>query len=284
MEGAKVGSTDIIYRPGRSIHGGEYRWAIGTAGSTTMLAMSLLPLGCFADCTLSFTISGGLFQDFAPSPYHTRYVLLPLLKRMGIDAHLEVKQPGYVPRGGGLIEVRVEPLIDRIKALALIERGKVQRIKGVALSSHLETQKVAERMAAECEQRLAGAGYQADIERRNDTTALQKGAALVVWAETDSGCLIGFDRAGRPGRTSEVIGKYVATNLIRTLETEATVDRFLADQLVLYAALAEGTSQYNIPEMTDHVEANLWLVEQLLGARASVKGNVVSVEGVGLHK
>jgi RNA 3'-terminal phosphate cyclase len=42
MERAEVGSSEITYRPGKRIKGGAYEWDIGTAGSTTMLAMSLL--------------------------------------------------------------------------------------------------------------------------------------------------------------------------------------------------------------------------------------------------
>ena len=46
----------------------------------------------------------------------------------------------------------------------------------------------------------------------------------------------GDDRAGEPRRTSEDIGRY------------------LADQLIFYAALADGVSQYRILRLTEHVD------------------------------
>jgi RNA 3'-terminal phosphate cyclase (ATP) len=281
VEGAEVGSREIVYRPGKRIKGGFYQWEIGTAGSTTMLAMTLLLVGCFADRPSAFRISGGLFQDFAPSAYHMQYVLLPTLTKMGLTAELEMKQPGYVPRGAGVIELRVKPVTTMLSPLVLSEQGEVRRIEGIALSSHLKEQKVSQRMADECREQLGVEGYEAHIESKYDTQAKQKGAALNIWAETSTGCIIGADRAGRPGRRSEEIGRYVARNLLDDLKTGATVDRYLADQLIPYCALAQRTSQYAIPQTTDHVETNLWLVGEILGAKTELDGNRVKIDGVG---
>jgi RNA 3'-terminal phosphate cyclase (ATP) len=65
------------------------------------------------------------------------------------------------------------------------------------------------------------------------------------------------------------------------LATGATVDRYLADQLILYAALADGVSEYRIPRLTEHIETNLWLVESILGAKSEVNKNLVKIQGVG---
>ena len=279
VEKAEVGSHEIIYRPGKQLMGGVYEWDIGTAGSTTMLAMSLVLVGCFADKPSTFRISGGLFQDFAPSAYHMQQVLFPLLRRMGASAELEVKKPGYVPEGKGVIEVKVKPAEGRLRPLVLPQQGKITGIKGIALSSHLEEQGVSQRMAEECRNRLREDGYHADIESRHDTQANQKGAILSVWAETDSGCLIGSDRAGRRGRSSEEIGRYVARNLLQDLKTGATVDRYAADQLIPYCAVADGPSEYAIPAITEHVETNLWLVHRILGSSTSLEHNRVMIQG-----
>jgi len=72
----------------------------------------------------------------------------------------------------------------------------------------------------------------------------------------------------------------VAQNLLEDLDTGATVDRYLADQLIIYAALAGGTMEYIIPRLSEHVDANIWLAEKL-GARAKLEGNTVHIEGLG---
>ena len=105
LDGGEIGSGEIWFEPGGEVEGGHYEWDIGTAGSTTLLAMTLLPAACFSTGTISFTISGGLFQDFAPSAYHMQYVFFPALRSMGITAELNIIRPGYVPRGGGIIGV-----------------------------------------------------------------------------------------------------------------------------------------------------------------------------------
>ena len=281
VENAAVGSKEITYIPREKFKGGEYHWDIGTAGSTTMFAQALLPLACFAEKPSKFRLEGGLFQDFAPSAYHMKFVLLPLLKKMGIRAELEIIRPGYVPKGKGIIEIEVEP-VEKLKPFNLIEQGKITSINGIALSSHLEEKKVSQRMAQECRKILNAQGYKSEIEEIYDKSSLQEGAALAIYADTSSGSVIGSDRAGRPGRRSESIGRYVAQNFMEDVNTSAAVDRYIADQLIIYAGLAEGISRYSIPRITEHVETNLWLIEEFLGARTKISDNlIIEIEGIG---
>jgi RNA 3'-terminal phosphate cyclase (ATP) len=284
LSGGEIGSSEIRFKPGGEVKGGYYEWDIGTAGSTTLLAMTLLPAACFATGAMSFKISGGLFQDFAPSAYHMQYVFFPVLSKMGINARLSIIRPGYVPRGGGVVEVTVEPLTGKIKPISLLSQGDVVGIEGVALASHLKERRVSERMVEKCNQVLKSNGYRAQIKVIYDTLALQRGAALMLYAKTSSGGIIGADRAGEPRRTSEDIARYVARNLVEELAAGATVDRYLADQLIFYAALADGVSQYRIPRLTEHVETNLWLAETMLGARTEVNQNLVRIQGIGYYK
>ncbi len=283
LDGGEVGSKEIRFKPGKEVKGGYYQWDIGTAGSATLLVMTLLPAACFSRGAMRFKITGGLFQDFAPSAYHMQYVLFPLLNKMGITARLSIIRPGYVPRGGGIIEIALEPVRGRIKPIRLVRQGNVTGIEGIALSSHLRERKVSERMVARCSEVLRASGYSAEIEIVHDEMALQRGAALAIYAKTSSGCIIGADRAGEPRRTAEDIGRHVARHLIEDLATAATVDRYLADQLIFYAALAGGVSQYRIPGLTEHVETNLWLVGSVLGVKTEVSKNLVRIEGIGYY-
>jgi RNA 3'-terminal phosphate cyclase (ATP) len=280
VDGAKVNSTELIYQPGGRIKGGHYQFEIGSAGSTTLLAQTLLPLAIFADGESTLRISGGLFQDFAPSAHHMQHILLPALGKIGIKGRLKVIRPGYTPRGGGVIEVSMSPAESALSPLRLMKQGRVKRVCGVALSSHLEERMVSQRMAEECNRGLSEKGYSATIELLYDETALSPGASLALWAETDTGCLLGSDQAGRKGRSSEEIGRRVARNLLDDLETSATVDRYLADQLVIYAALAGEITEYVVPQVSEHVDTNLWLVTRF-GAKVSLEDNNLRVEGIG---
>jgi RNA 3'-terminal phosphate cyclase (ATP) len=136
-------------------------------------------------------------------------------------------------------------------------------------------------MAAGCREILAGSAP-VEIEVLQDSSALQRGAALFLRADTTTGCILGADQAGKPGRRSEAIAEFVVSTLREDLASGATVDRHLADQLVLFAALADGETRYRIPMITDHIESNLWIVETMLGARTVRDGNILTIVGIGL--
>ncbi|MEM5789025.1 MAG: RNA 3'-terminal phosphate cyclase [Syntrophobacteraceae bacterium] len=285
LEGAEVGSREIVYYPGKNLlRGGAYEWDIGTAGSATMMTLALVPIALFSGGKSRFIIRGGLFQDFAPTAFHLQKVLFPTLARMGASVRLEIKRPGYVPRGGGELVVHVEPLNGPLRPFERIEQGRIGRIEGISLASHLDGEKVARRMADSCEALLAQAGYRSEIQTIEDNTAVQKGAALLLWAETSTGCLIGSDRAGKRGRRSEAIAEHAVDALFEDLSTGATVDRFAADQLILFAGLALGRSTYKVPSQSDHIESNLWLIEKILGARIEGDGKLLTIHGAGFTR
>lgn len=280
LQGGTIGSQELVFRPGGLPQGGRFQWDIGTAGSTTMLALALLPLAAFAQAACTFRLTGGLFQDFAPSAFHLQHALLPLLGRMGLHAELRIVRPGYVPSGGGQIELTVEPVAEGLRPLTMLQQTGELRYWGMALSSHLEQRQVSQRMAQSCRQVLTQQGLRADIRVLHDDTAPQAGAALALFAEGAT-VLVGADRAGALRRSAESIGRFVAHALLEDLHSEATVDRHLADQLIIFAALAHGTSELRIPQVTDHVHTNLWLVETIVGAKTHLDGRHLRIQGVG---
>lgn len=279
-EGAMLNSKEVAFHPEKNcIKNGRFEWDIGTAGSATMLGLAVLPLGFLAQGASAYRITGGIFQDFAPNAYHTKYVLMKILKKISLSADLNVVKPGYVPYGAGVIEISVKPLRGEITPLQLTEQGKIVRIEGISLSSNLGESRVSQRMAEECNRVLNKRGLNADIEIINDKSASQKGAALSIWAVTDTGCVIGADMAGRRGRSSEEIGRTVAGNLLEDLDSGATVDRFAADQLIIYAGLSNGVSRYRIGRITEHMESNLWMIKDFLGAQASIEEGLLTIQG-----
>jgi len=284
VDGVEVGSRTIDFIPGSKIRGGSFEWHIGTAGSATMLALSVLPVACFSSAPVRARITGGLFQDFAPSPFHMQRVLAPLIRSMGADLSLDVTRPGYVPGGGGVIEMAVIPRRGGLDALVLGAAGRVRGVEGIALASHLAAQRVSARMATTCGAAIRAAGMACVIDHVDDTTAAHAGACLAIWAKSSStGSWFGADRAGKPGRSSEQIGRFVATTFLEDVRSGASVDRHLADQLVLFCALARGTSSYTVPRASAHLASNLWLVARF-GAQATVQARRVEIDGIGLTR
>jgi RNA 3'-terminal phosphate cyclase (ATP) len=138
-------------------------------------------------------------------------------------------------------------------------------------------------MASACQHHLTAAGLSCAIDPIDDTTAQHAGASLAIWAESTTGCVFGADRAGAFGRSSEAIGTFVAKTFLQDVRSGATVDRHVADQLVLFAAVAHGTSRYVVPRETEHLITNLWLIGQF-GARGVVERRHVVIDGLGLTR
>ena len=283
-EGLSSGSQEIIFRPGTLRTGRRYLWDIGTAGSTTLLGLGILPVLAFASSSVNVELRGGLFQDCAPSVFHLQYVILSLLHRMGLEAELVMERPGYVPRGEGIVRLAVQPVRKALRHLRIDEPGMVTRVWGIALSSHLEKRHVSERMAEAAREVLERAGHKAGFDVLYDQESLQPGAVLALFAELGEGVRLGADQAGALRRTAEFIGKHVAKQLLDDMKSGATLDRFAADQIIPFAALAEGESRFRVAAVTDHLLMNLWVAEKFFGVRGTIKGHILSMTGVGFQR
>ncbi|OGW47353.1 MAG: RNA 3'-terminal-phosphate cyclase [Nitrospirae bacterium RBG_19FT_COMBO_58_9] len=283
-EGLSPGSQEIVFRPGTLRTGRHYLWDIGTAGSTTMLGLGILPVLAFASSSVNVELRGGLFQDCAPSVFHLQHVLLPLLHCMGLEVELVMERPGYVPRGEGIVRLTVQPVRKQLRQLRIVDPGTVTRLWGVALSSHLEKRHVSERMADAAQEVLGSAGHKADIDVQYDQASLQPGAVLALFADLGEGVRLGADQAGALRRTAEFIGQHVAKQLLEDMKAGATLDRFASDQIIPFASLAEGESRFRIAAVTDHVLANLWLAEKFLGVTGRLNDHTLSITGVGFPR
>ena len=272
VSGARVGSMEITFEPSRIV-GGRFRAEIGTAGSIPMLIMTILPICIFAPEPVRVLIEkGGTDVRHAPTINYMRYVLLPVLAKMGVRARIRVLRYGYYPRGLGAVELSVEPLEGPLQPIVLEEFGELQAVRGVSVCTFLEKRKVADRQARAAREVLAQEGLKADIRVVYDrSNPAQRGSSIVLWAETDTGVLLGADSIGELGKPAEVVGREAAEGLLAELRARATADVHLADMLVPYVALADGRSAYLARELTDHMDANIWLAERILGARFHVQ-------------
>ena len=115
LSGLELGSTDIIFNP-RSLSGGDYKIDIGTAGSITLILQAFMIPAAFADGPVTISITGGTDLRWSPSVDYLENVTLPILRLMGYKAQMNILQRGHYPRGGGFVELRIDP-IKKLKPL-----------------------------------------------------------------------------------------------------------------------------------------------------------------------
>jgi len=279
VKGTSIGSQEIWFHP-REIKGGYVKAEIGTAGSIPMLIMTVLPICIYAKQPVNLHISkGGTDVSHSPTINYLRYVLLMVLKRMGLEATIEVHRYGYYPKGMGEVLLKTQPC-RRLKPLKLEKFGNIEEIGGISICTFLADRKVALRQAKEAERLLKIRGYDPKIRIVNDfSNPVQKGSSLVLWARTNTDVLLGSDAIGELRKSSEAVAREAAENLLNEIQAKPTVDIHLADMLIPYIALADGESTYLTRFITDHMESNIWLVNEILGVSLNVekRGNLVSL-------
>jgi RNA 3'-phosphate cyclase len=279
LRGAQTGSRSLEFWPGDREPAGRYRWDIGTAGSATMLALAILPVLALRGRGSVAEIHGGVFQDCAPSVFHLTHVMLPMLAQVGMAAEIGLARPGYVPVGEGIIRLAVPPAVLPLHPLVPRRGQAPARVWGISLASHLDARRVPARMAAAARTVLAAAGISAAIQERSDKTAAQAGAAFALFADFIGGTRLGADRAGAPHRRAESIGARVAHQLLGEISSGATIDRHASDQIIPYAALAEGTSKFTVPFITEHTQTAAWLASLFPGAEVRIEEQALTVHG-----
>jgi RNA 3'-terminal phosphate cyclase (ATP)/RNA 3'-terminal phosphate cyclase (GTP) len=82
------------------------------------------------------------------------------------------------------------------------------------------------------------------------------------------------------GIPAERLGTQAGQALHRELSGGTTLDVHAADQLLIYMALAGGTSAFRVCSLSSHARTTLWLLKRLmpLDYRETQQGELVGVE------
>lgn len=128
MTGANIGSTEIKFLPGE-IKGGAYSAQVKTAGSISLLLQVALPCTLLADSPVSLSLQGGTNAEMAPQIDYTTEVFRPIMEKFGATFDFELFRRGYFPKGGGKVEIKVNP-VGQLKPINLTDRGNITKIYG----------------------------------------------------------------------------------------------------------------------------------------------------------
>lgn len=272
VEGASEGSERLEFHPG-PIESGRYVVDVGTAGSLTLLFDTLLPLAHGLEGTIALTAGGGTDVRWAPTMDYFRRVKLPLLRRHGVPVAVDVTRRGFYPTGGGeatlqLSGARVEPL-----SLERADGPVSARVYSVATEG-LADREVAERQADAAREGLAASDVAVTGRVVEYAAARSPGSAIAIRLE-GAGALAGVDALGERGTPAEAVADAAVERAVATRDSGAAVDVHLADQLLVFLALAGGHA--SIPRVSDHVETNLAVLDAFgyEVSAASADGSVV---------
>lgn len=275
VEGAAIGSEEVRFDPGDP-RPGEYTVDVETAGSVTLLCETLLPLAARLDGPLRAELSGGTDVAWSPPLDYLDRVKLPLLRAHGWPAVLVARRRGFYPAGGGEVMLTLAPGAPH--RFDLDQRGGRTRASVYAIASEdLHEAEVADRLASDATEGLRGGDWTVGSWAATYAETASTGAALAL--------ALGFDR-GRAGvgvlGERGVPAEQIASRAVRCVaafeRTDAAVDPYLADQLLVPLAVAGGSIR--VPRVTDHVETSVRLL-RAFDVDLRVDDRVVSVPSGG---
>lgn len=275
LSGNKLGSNELTFIPG-NIRTGSYSFDIGTAGSCSLVFQTLLPPLLFADKPSKITIHGGTHVPFSPPYQYLSEIFIPLLARIGIRVETSIRKYGYYPKGAGEVRFRIYPA-KKIGALDLTSRGSLSSIEGCSGVSNLPAN-IAERQKRSVMKAIAP--MKAHIETV-DLPSDNEGAFVFLKAEYEN-IQAGFSSLGKRGKPAERVGKEAANRFLEFHNSLASIDPNLADQIVIYLALARGVSSFTTSRITQHLLTNLWVIEKFLKIHYDIEGELNSEGRVNL--
>jgi RNA 3'-terminal phosphate cyclase (ATP) len=257
--GVEPRSSEISFEPGE-IREGAYREDIGTAGSVTLFTQCLLPAMLKAEGPISLQVQGGTDVQWSPTIDYFNNIFLPALSCFGARVSLDLKQRGYYPHGQGSVLLKVEPSSLRAAHFRNTSKGVVQ---GISHCSNLP-EHVAHRQVESAVAVLKEAGYAASVVQ--EVLSLPStGSGITLWSGFKGGSSL-----GARGVPAEKVGKAAAHEILQELESRASVDVHLADQLIPYLAIAGGSCTAR--EISMHARTNIWTAGHFLDRKISVSG------------
>ncbi len=263
VEGAEIGSTQLTFTPGK-IRGGDYQFAIGSGGSTTLVLQTILPALLQASEPSTVTITGGTHNPMAPPAEFLQQAYLPVLRDMGAKVELHVDRPGFMAAGGGILRAEISPL-KKWKPLKLTERGKLLRTSGEVIQAHLPDS-IAERTRRSAASLLGWKSEEISLTRAADS--LGPGGIIMLTAEYENVTEL-TSAVAEMGRNAESVGASAAKQMKNYLGTTGAAGVHLADQLLLPLALA-GKGRFTTFGLSKHFQTHCALIPQFLAVSFEV--------------
>lgn len=257
-----VGAQVLEFVPGK-VKGGQYRFAIGSAGSSTLVLQTVLPALLFADAPSTVHVSGGTHNPMAPPAHFLQRAYGRVLAAMGASVQFELTRFGFYPAGGGEIVLTVAPC-GRLHPIDLLVRG--ERVAAYAESCVAAVPLNVARRELEC----VGKGMGWD-ESRLHVHALPNdqgpGNVLMVTLEHEHVTEV-FSAFGEKAVTAEAVARRVLQEVRRYIASNAAVGEHLADQLILPFALAGG-GRFTTDLVSQHARTNAEVIARFLPVEIS---------------
>ncbi|RVE73648.1 hypothetical protein OJAV_G00033470 [Oryzias javanicus] len=199
-------------------------------------------------------------------------VFKPIVEKFGLNFDCDIKMRGYYPKGGGEVNVTVNP-VKELQPITLTERGNITKIHGRAFVAGVLPFKLAKDMSTAAVRTIRKEIKELYINiqpLQEKEKACGNGNGIIIIAESSTGCLFAGSALGKKGVYADKVGIEAAEMLLRNIRNNGCVDEFLQDQLIIFMALAKGTSRIRTGAVTLHTQTAIHIAEQLTQAKFTI--------------
>jgi RNA 3'-terminal phosphate cyclase (ATP) len=264
VDGAALGSATLTFSPGK-VCGGDYRFAVGTAGSGTLVFQTILPALLTAPEPSRITIEGGTHNPAAPPFDFLDRTFLPLINRTGPQVRLQLERYGFYPAGGGRFCAEVIPA-RKLQPLHIGERGEIASRRVTAVVANLPGH-IAQREIETACGKLNWSKDSGKIEQTRDSA----GPGNIVMIEIGSADVTEIVSAfGQVGVSAEKVATIATREAREYLVSRAAAGEHLTDQLLLPLALA-GAGSFTAQKINKHARTNMAVISQFLPVRFELR-------------
>jgi len=271
-KGAAIGSQTLDFQPA-PIRGGDFSFDIGSAGSATLVIQTILPALFLADKPSTVTVTGGTHNPWAPPYDFLAETFLPVLKIAGFDAECKLEKYGFYPAGGGKIALNIRPRQQKPNQ----KIDLCQPTENIQIHARIYTAQLPAHIAQRQKKLLLQSELNFEnIEHIEVTNSNGPGNCVMIRLVADSGGSLKaggfgdeyprttvFTAFGQKGKPSEKVVGEVVKLAEDFLPSGAEVDRFLADQLLIYMAISKSGS-FTTNELTTHLTTNIETIKKFL--------------------
>lgn len=269
VHGAFDGSPDLRFSP-NAVVAGEFSFDISTAGATTLVLQTVLPVLGRAPGASRVEVLGGTHVPRSPSFHFVARHWAAAVAELGLVVSLQLDRAGFYPRGEGRSRAEVHPWTPRAEPLDLTRRGALVAVRGISGAGRLRGD-VARRAADAARAFLWEKRRMESDWEVSEVVASSPGAFLYMEAVFEKG-RAAFGLLGERGLRAEALGERASRKLLRFLEDEeAAVDPWLADQLAAPLALSRAGGRLSTSEVTTHLQTVAGVLERF-GLRARTWG------------
>jgi RNA 3'-terminal phosphate cyclase (ATP) len=204
-------------------------------------------------------VTGGTHNPWAPPFDFLAETFLPVIKTAGFYADCKLNRHGFFPAGGGKITLTIRPRQEKPnESINFCEPAEK-----IQIHARIYTAKLPAHIAQRQKKLLLQSKITFEnIEHIEVTDSDGPGNCLILRLCSSNRTTV-FTAFGQKGKPSEKVVGEVVGLAEDFLHSNADIDRFLADQLLIYMAISKSGS-FTTNKLSTHLTTNIATIKKFL--------------------